>query len=184
MKHQKFNKQFAKFFGTAVNLFDTGEADGLLVMLDGPTDWERLREVAGDRFVLVAADHEDELAGAAEFDLKCVTLGREEAPVFEKLTQALLEGVADDLLLPSADVIAVYSGFEAGKIDSISYIHLDEHLGRLTSRDLQNLETSVPLETLKSVVDLAVDIGREGREGKTVGTMFIVGDTRKVLNHC
>jgi DNA integrity scanning protein DisA with diadenylate cyclase activity len=30
-------------------------------------------------------------------------------------------------------------------------------------------------------VDLAVEIGREGREGKPVGTMFIVGDSRKVL---
>jgi diadenylate cyclase len=41
----------------------------------------------------------------------------------------------------------------------------------------------VPLDTLKVVVDLAVEIGREGREGKAVGTMFVVGDTRKVLAH-
>jgi hypothetical protein len=69
------------------------------------------------------------------------------------------------------------------KIDSLSYISLDEHLGRLTSRDLKQLETSVPLDTLKTVVDLAVDIGREGREGKPVGTMFVIGDTRRVLSH-
>jgi len=31
------------------------------------------------------------------------------------------------------------------------------------------------------VVDLAIEIGREGREGKPVGTMFVVGDHRKVL---
>ncbi len=29
-------------------------------------------------------------------------------------------------------------------------------------------------------MDLAVEIGREGREGKPVGTMFVVGDTRRV----
>ena len=52
----------------------------------------------------------------------------------------------------------------------------------MTSRDLRNLETKVPLETLKLVVDLAVEIGREGREGKPVGTLFVVGDTRKVLS--
>jgi DNA integrity scanning protein DisA with diadenylate cyclase activity len=32
------------------------------------------------------------------------------------------------------------------------------------------------------VVDLATEIGREGREGKPVGTMFVVGDTRKVMS--
>jgi DNA integrity scanning protein DisA with diadenylate cyclase activity len=53
----------------------------------------------------------------------------------------------------------------------------------LTARDLRKLETSVPLDTLKTVIDLAVDIGREGREGKPVGSMFVIGDTRKVMQH-
>ena len=78
-------------------------------------------------------------------------------------------------------MVAIYCGFEADTIDSISIIHLGEHLGRLTSRDLRQLETKVPLDTLKVVVDLALDIGREGREGKPVGTLFVVGDTRKVV---
>jgi DNA integrity scanning protein DisA with diadenylate cyclase activity len=47
---------------------------------------------------------------------------------------------------------------------------------------LQRLETQVPLETLRVVVDLAVQIGREGREGKAVGTLFVVGDHRRVVN--
>jgi DNA integrity scanning protein DisA with diadenylate cyclase activity len=54
----------------------------------------------------------------------------------------------------------------------------------LTSRDLQRLESSVPLKSLKTVIDLASQIGREGREGKKVGALFVVGDTRRVLNHC
>ena len=56
-----------------------------------------------------------------------------------------------------ARLVVVYSGFEVDTIDSISYIELDEHLGRLTARDLRQLETSVPLETLKTVIDLAVE---------------------------
>ncbi len=155
-----------------------------MVVLDGPTDWQKLKEKAGSAKVLVAADREEIFEGAEEAGLATVTVNMPGAPMFEKLTQALLESVADDILVPGADVIAIYSGFEVGKIDSISYIRLEEHLGRLTARDLRQLETSVPLEALKTVVDLAVEIGREGREGKPVGTMFVVGDTRKVLNHC
>ena len=37
---------------------------------------------------------------------------------------------------------------------------------------------------MRAVVDLATEIGREGREGHPVGTMFVVGDTRKVLTMC
>ncbi len=182
MKHQRFDTQFATIYDLAVSLSQAADADALLVMLDGPTDWQQLKSRAGSEKILVAADLEEELTGADEAELETVVLAMEDAPVFEKLTQALLESVADDILRPGADVVAVYSGFEPGRIDSISYIRLEEHLGRLTSRDLRQLETSVPLETLKTVVDLAVEIGREGREGKPVGTMFVVGDTRKVLS--
>jgi DNA integrity scanning protein DisA with diadenylate cyclase activity len=184
MKPQKFSKQFATIYDLAVRLAAAAEADAILVVLDGPTDWAQLRQRSGSQKVLVAADQLDELAEAAEHGLAAIVIEKEDAPVFEKLTQALLESVAQEILLPGAEVIAVYSGFEAGKIDSISHIHLEEHLGRLTARDLRKLETTVPLETLKTVLDLALEIGREGREGKPVGTMFVVGDTRRVLAHC
>lgn len=176
--------QFAKFYDMAIQLSASVEADALLVVVDGPSNWQQLKEKAGETQVIVAGDSEADLDGASEAGLDTVTVHLPGAPVFDKLTQALLEGVADDILVPGAEVIAIYSGFEAGTIDSISYIQLDEHLGRLTGRDLRQLETSVPLDTLKAVVDLAVDIGREGREGKPVGTLFVVGDTRKVLSFC
>jgi DNA integrity scanning protein DisA with diadenylate cyclase activity len=80
--------------------------------------------------------------------------------------------------------VVVYSGFEADTLDSITVVRLGEHLERLTARDLRALETSVPFETLKAAVDVAVEIGREGREGKAVGTLIVVGDVRNVLGRC
>ena len=131
--------------------------------------------------MLVAADDDAHLAGVSDHGLRGVPLDVAGLPVHERLTQALLECVAAEMIAPEAQVVAIYSGFEAGTIDSVSVLRLEEHLGQLTSRDLRNLETKVPLETLKMVVDLAVEIGREGREGKPVGTLFVVGDTRKVM---
>ena len=100
------------------------------------------------------------------------------------MQHALLEAAADEIIRPNGNVVAVYGGFSQGRFDSVSHLQLDERMRRLTARDLQSLESSVPLKTVKAVVDLAVQIGREGREGKPVGAMFIVGDTRRVLEHC
>jgi DNA integrity scanning protein DisA with diadenylate cyclase activity len=169
---------------SAVRMAAAYESDALLVMLDGPVDWQELRKAAASHKVLVVADDAKLLEGAQEAGLHPVVLVTGQSPVVERLTQALLESVADEVLAPGADVVALYSGFEAGRIDSVSVIHLDEHLRRLTVRDLRQLETSVPLDTLKTVVDLAVEIGREGREGKPVGTLFVVGSTRAVMDRC
>jgi DNA integrity scanning protein DisA with diadenylate cyclase activity len=184
MKLHRFDDQFSAVVELAAQLCRATDAGAMLLMLEGTADWaELLKRAAGLRLV-VAADTEDELAGAAEAGLDTIVLKMQDSPVIEKLTQALLTGVAREILAPGAGVVVAYSGFEADSIDSVSFIRLDDHLGRLTARDLRQLETSVPLETLKTVIDLAVEIGREGREGKPIGTMFVVGDTRKVLHHC
>ncbi len=184
MKPHRFDDAFSRYLDLALHLCKVQEEGALLLMLSGPTDWEKLQAQAKGVRIVVAADTAEELAGAAEAGIATITLDMQDSPVIERLTQALLAGVAREILAPGGGVVVMYSGFDADAIDSISFVRLDEHLGRLTARDLRQLETSVPLDTLKTVVDVAVEIGREGREGKAVGTMFVVGDTRKVLAHC
>ena len=177
----EFSSQLEHLLEGAARLFESTGSDALLLLVDQRIDWTRVHSLVGGLSVLVAADEEGHLAGAADHGLKPILLDVAGLPVHERLTQALLECVAAELIAPEAQVVAIYSGFEAGTVDSVSVLRLEEHLGQLTSRDLRNLETKVPLETLKIVVDLAVEIGREGREGKPVGTLFVVGDTRKVM---
>lgn len=41
----------------------------------------------------------------------------------------------------------------------------------------------INLETLKHVLILAIEIAREGREGRRIGTMFVISDSDEVLKH-
>jgi diadenylate cyclase len=173
--------QFEQLLETAVRLYEATAAEAVMVLVEERLDWAHLRGLTASAPLLVAADNETDLVGAAEHGLRLVSLDVAGLPVHERLAQALLEAVASELVAPEAQVVALYSGFEADTIDSVSLVRLAEHLGQLTVRDLRNLETKVPLETLKLVVDLALEIGREGREGKPVGTLFVVGDHRKVI---
>ncbi len=186
MTVQKFTREFASVIESAGGLAVAVKADAILILLDSATDWERLRELIPQEItrILVAADREEDLENANTFGLTPLVLNKEDSPLLERLQHALLEAVADELLANHCDVVAVYCGFEVNRVDSISIVRLDERMRRFTSRDLQRLESTVPLNNLKTVIDLAVQIGREGREGKKVGTMFVVGDTRKVLQHC
>ncbi|MDB4724370.1 DNA integrity scanning protein DisA nucleotide-binding domain protein [bacterium] len=181
MKADKFTTRFANFLDTASRLAKAEAADAIVLMIESVMDWSKLKKKIGKLQLIILAEKKEAVRGIEEHDLAHIVLDMEAAPVFEKLSHGLLEAIADELLPPGANVIAVYSGFEPSHIDSISFIELTDHLGRLTARDLRNLETKVPLETLKTVVDLALEVGREGREGKPVGTMFVVGDHRKVL---
>jgi len=187
MATQRLTKHNAAMIVAALLLLKDRGADALLILLDGATDWKRIAELVAettcDKPVIVAADSGEDLEGAAEAGLKPLALNKETAPLLERLQHALLEAAADELIRINGEIVALYSGFQAGRLDSISHLKLDERMRRLTTRDLQMIESSVPLKTIKAVIDLAVQIGMEGREGKPVGTLFVIGDTRKVLEY-
>jgi len=182
MEPLKFTDHFKSIIDHALHLSEELDAAGILILAEGEVDWSRLRRLVDDAKVLVVATQPEYLIGAEEYGFVPVHVNtNEDEAVYTVLTQAILRAVADDSLPPGSRIIAVYSGFDAMHFDSVSVINLGEHLDRLSGRDLRQLESKVPLKTLKQVVDLAVEIGREGREGKSVGTLFVIGDTRNVL---
>jgi DNA integrity scanning protein DisA with diadenylate cyclase activity len=164
------------------------KSDAVLLLTEAPMNWQEVRHYLGDCRLLVAA-HNDAMAKNLEgvSDSIVIELDPEPVPTHERMSSALLKAVANEQIQPGSHIIVLYNGiaFDEGKpepIDSVSVIHLDEHLEQLSPSDLRKLDTLVPLETLRLVIGLATEIGQEGREGKPVGTIFVVGDTRKVLS--
>ncbi len=178
------NEEFETMLGQTVRLAKTVGADAVLLMVEDHADWDAVKKLADGQKVIVAIENAESLMRAFESGISGVFVEMSEIPVYDKLSHALLKAISEERLAPGSRVAALYSGFEARSLDTISVIDLDDHLGRLTVRDLQQLGTRVPLDTLQTVVNLALEIGREGREGKPVGTFFVVGDSQRVRKMC
>ena len=179
----KEQKNFFAFVDASQKLAKATDSDAMLVLLEREISWKRLAKKTANLDVLVVATHSEQVhQSAIESELNSVLI---ESPIIDprdQLAQAVLGSVADAHIRTGSKLVALYnSGGEGDVVDTITAFSRTEKLGRLTARDLRQLKTTVPLETLKVVVDLAVAIGREGREGKAIGTMFVVGDHRKVL---
>ena len=163
-------------------------ADAVLLLTETELPWDEVRAQLGDGKLLVTGtDTAVTKRLQQQPGLTVVSIDDRPMPIRERLSLCLLEALTQELLPPKALVLILYNGLEVedapDQIDSISVVRLGENLERLRAQDLRKLDTVVPLETLKAVVDLATDIGREGREGKPVGTIFVVGDSRKVLSY-
>lgn len=48
-------------------------------------------------------------------------------------------------------------------------------------KKIADLSSIMDYDIIKAVLNLAIEIGREGREGKVIGTAFVIGDTENVL---
>jgi DNA integrity scanning protein DisA with diadenylate cyclase activity len=180
-------RQTLALLQTAHRLVRDLPADAVLLLTETNLDWDAvLEQLPGCRLLVAAQDGVLTKRLKEYVGLTVLDIDPGPTPTQERMSLALLEAVASEKLQTGAHIVALYNGIEAEEgsseqIDSLSVIHLGEHLERLSAQDLRRLDTQVPLETLRAVVDLATEIGREGREGKPVGTMFVVGDTRKVL---
>lgn len=181
MKRAEITEAFTTLLASTRKIVDEVKAQAVVLLADLPYDFAAIRNELHPTRLVVATDKVELFRTVLDDDVDLVPLVQEPESRRLQLSQALLEAIADELLQSGDKVVALYPGFELHDIDTLSIISLGEHLARLTSRDLQRLETQVPLETLRTVVDLAIEIGREGREGKPVGTLFVVGQHRKVL---
>ena len=179
----RFTEQFRRLIGTLRLLRLEVDATAIFVFPEASVDWGKFRKIIENENVIVASTNIDVLSAAEQEQFQIIRLHLEgNATVYDRISHAVLEAVADDMIPHACRVLAFYSAIDPASLDSVSVVNLGEHLDRLSGRDLRQLESRVPLKTLKTVVDLAVDIGWEGREGNPVGTLFVVGDSRKVLS--
>jgi diadenylate cyclase len=161
-------------------------ADGVLLLTETALDWDEVsRILVGCRRFVAAENPALTRPLRDKPDWNVVQLDPEPLPVQERMSNALLKAVTSNQLQPGAHVVVLYNGIATLEdapepVDSLSVISLGEHLERMTPQDLRVLGKAVPQDVLRSAVDLATEIGREGREGQPIGTILVVGDTRRV----
>ncbi|REJ85662.1 MAG: hypothetical protein DWQ34_21485 [Planctomycetota bacterium] len=181
MPPREFPPVLTRLLLATTNIASDLEIETVILLSDLVLDFPAVQEQLTPLRLIVSSHLPDVQQAAVDSGVPLVPILDEPQTRQVQVSQALLEAIADDFLQTGARVIVLYAGYERENVDTLSVINLSEHLAKLTSRDLQRLETQVPLRTLRRAVDLAVEIGRDGREGRPVGTLFVVGHHTKVL---
>jgi diadenylate cyclase len=178
--------QTAALLQAARDLFKGLPADAVLLLTETPLDWDEVgNKLLGCRLFVAAENPALTKTLRDREDWTIIDLDPDPLPTQERMSNALLRAVSEEKLKPGAHIVVLYNGIASlddapEPIDTLSVIHLGEHLEKMTSQDLRKLGTSIPQDVLKAVVELATEIGREGREGHPTGAIIVVGDTRKV----
>ncbi len=98
-----------------------------------------------------------------------------------QIEDAIVASMHDDLISDGSTVIIVNSTLSQ-EAESVSVYRVDTEKLDFTIYDLVKT-TDVEGEAFEAIVNIALSIGKEGREGKLIGTAFLIGDSDEVLKN-
>lgn len=98
------------------------------------------------------------------------------AQIEDAIIVAMQKGILND-----GDTIVIVGSTLAGEADSLVISKIDKEKLSFTIYDLIKT-TDIEEEVFEAVVNIALGIGKEGREGRLIGTAFLLGDSEKVLS--
>jgi DNA integrity scanning protein DisA with diadenylate cyclase activity len=96
---------------------------------------------------------------------------------------ALLIGLTRGTFQRGDTVVCLTGKADSGMLDTIVVMEVEEEFEMVASTEAERLGAAVLPEVFTRVLDIAIALGNEGREGRPIGTAFILGDTDKVLTY-
>jgi DNA integrity scanning protein DisA with diadenylate cyclase activity len=162
--------------------------------------------IAGEikaRAILLYADMASDLPvskeGAPCYDIVLITRGDIELPDrFKKwglvlnvpnvhLTRvgqikiAITKGIATGLFNKGDKLVCLSGVPKFGHVDSMFVIDVGKEFEILTLESITDITDGVYPEVFGAVLNIALELAAQGREGRKVGTIFILGDHERVL---
>ena len=100
---------------------------------------------------------------------------------FSRIKYAFMQGVLREIIQPSSKVVCVLGPWGRDHLDTITIHDLALSWSEEFPFDPRPLIAKKSINTVIAVIDIALDIGAMGREGKSVGTTFVIGNIEQVM---
>lgn len=94
---------------------------------------------------------------------------------------AITKGIASGLFKKGDKVVCLTGIPKFGYVDSMTVIDVGREFEILTAEYISDIFEGIYPEVFETVLNIALELAAQGREGRSAGTLFIIGDHEKVL---
>lgn len=130
------------------------------------------------KLVLVCRDQQDEQR-AKDISTSVLTVPSFDLTRMGQIKMATLIALSQGLL-KAGDVSVFLSGVTGGGLDTLVTMRVGDEYELFMSVGQPKLTEHIRRAVFEKVLRLALELAHEGREGKPVGALFVVGDHREV----
>lgn len=157
-------------------------AKAIMVFADTKLDTEFLKYIKTRRQVIIVTSNK------SRFDMEGMKFDVIQAPLVRssrmgQVKIGTLLAMSRNLLTREDSIVCVSGTNGTDTFDTAVVLNIGEEFEFFFSATRSLVPPDVKPEILERVLGIASEIGMEGREGKALGTIFVLGDTNSVNGH-
>lgn len=172
---------------SAINIAKKTKADAVMVHADPLDDLSFTEKIPKkiDLFLL-SRKKRIEAQDAAAGTLAAAARGVVQLPRINLTRIALIKvattlALSRELIKPGSNIVFAVGGADSGVLDMIQRVDISKESEIITGIGITKIAGSIRPEVFQTILNLVIELADKGREGKAVGTTFVVGDHEKVL---
>jgi diadenylate cyclase len=157
-------------------------ADALLFYMDSTKDLAPLEKVKGDMKFILLTKRKECAEKSTALNFYTVLLPDVQLTRIGFLKIGFLSAISKGLL-KSGDVIVCVGGVpEQGFMDTIMLVEVSLESELFSAGAKNSFPPEMKPEVFETLMGIVLELAYEGREGKPVGSIFVLGDHEKVLS--
>lgn len=163
------------------------KADAVMIHTD-PLDDLQFEERIAKKFDIILLSRkkkfeptEDEKESLAAHAKATITLPKIHLTRIALIKIAATLALSKEIIEPGAKIVFCVGQTDLGLLDLIHVVDTAQESEIVTGREITRLACAVKPELFQMVLNIVVELADKGREGKPVGTIFVLGDSDKVL---
>ena len=171
-----------EFLRSVLTLAGKPDVDHLLFISDHPLSATDLRGRPLKKKLIYAVTSEKVADELRSVRYQAVVIPSYDYARVEKVKVALIAAASESLLKEGETVLCLTGNGEAKTIDTLIKINFGEELeDQVVTVDAMNLSSEFNSQVVEALVQLALEIGQQGYEGHSVGTIIVIGDSTAVM---
>lgn len=131
--------------------------------------------------IVLIMKEDDEIPENVKRAKKIINIPDEKFTRMSQVKIAVTKGIAAGIFGRGDKIVCVTGIPKFGYFDSVFVFDVGYEFEILTSEDISNILGDIHSEVFEAVLNIALELAAQGREGRPAGTIFVIGDHEKVL---
>jgi diadenylate cyclase len=168
----------------AASIANKVKADAILVNMETSADIVPFLKAEGKKFKVIIVTKK-ELSLKKATSLQCNTIMLPDVYLTRDgyLKFGFLAGISKGILFKGDILVCVGGQIEKGYMDTIMILKVGDESEIVSFAEESPFPKNIKPDIFESLLTLLMEMAYEGREGRPIGTTFVLGDHKKVLQY-